>query len=348
MTKRKEIPTLEKEHQIIFPKCELLCKELLRQIDFIINTNKIILAFPIQFRAKRFESIKNKIESGRYSVKNSILELQDLAGLRIITLFKRDAKNIIALLEKEFNILINYNTEDKLDDSEFGYSSTHLVCELKNEWLSLPSFSELSKIKFEIQIRTISQHSWAEVSNKLQYKQDESVPKPLKRSISRISALLEIVDSEFENLLQIREKYITNINIETFKTENEKLNVDNLKEILDKKLPSNFKIKSDNFSELLDNLITLGYQNSNDLILLIDDQLQNAIKKNTEICNEFRRNYETVGSAKSDSYHIDNDNDEEINRVLSGTFFSQVGLIRKMLEIELGGNIYRIIAQKKN
>ena len=71
-------------------------------------------------------------------------------------------ENIIKILSNEFIILSNYNTQDKLDDGSFGYSSTHLVCTLKNEWLTLPSFSELNKIKFEIQIRTVSQHSWAD------------------------------------------------------------------------------------------------------------------------------------------------------------------------------------------
>lgn len=91
MNKNIDINTLEQEHQVLFPKYESLCMEVSRQLSHIMEKEKINLAVPIQYRAKSLYSITDKLKQGRFNIKKSITELQDLAGLRIITLFKRDA-----------------------------------------------------------------------------------------------------------------------------------------------------------------------------------------------------------------------------------------------------------------
>lgn len=59
----------------------------------------------------------------------------------------------------------------------------------------------MSGLKAEVQVRTVTQHVWAAASHVLQYKQEASVPLPVRRSIYRVSALLETVDLEFERVL---------------------------------------------------------------------------------------------------------------------------------------------------
>jgi ppGpp synthetase/RelA/SpoT-type nucleotidyltranferase len=64
------------------------------------------------------------------------------------------------------------------------------------------------RMVFELQLRTLAQHIWAVASHKLQYKREASVPVPIRRSINRVSALLEMVDLEFDRVLLEREQYV--------------------------------------------------------------------------------------------------------------------------------------------
>lgn len=122
MTRKNiEIQSLEREFTEINTTCDKYCIELTRQISHLITIDQISLAVPIQYRIKKWESIVDKINQGRYTIKDSIFELQDLIGLRIILLFKRDTEQISKLIKNNFKIIKEYNTEDRLGENQFGY-----------------------------------------------------------------------------------------------------------------------------------------------------------------------------------------------------------------------------------
>lgn len=351
MSKPIDVTALENEHQLIFKRAQSLCSEVSRQLQFIIEKQEIQLAVPIQSRAKDFSSILDKLKQGRFSIKKTILELQDLAGFRIITLFKRDAKQIVDLICNQFEVIVQYDTEERLQESEFGYSSIHLICKLKKSWLDIPSLADFKDFKFEIQVRTLSQHSWAEASNIFQYKKEDNVPKPLKRSISRISALLETVDLEFERLLTERVAYKDDIKVSGPENINidQALNVDLLEEILDKRLPHGNKDKDEDYSVLLDNLSTLGYGTTESLNKLIDAQLDLAIKQDARISKGFKNaQAEDPTTSSFERYYLTNKSKHRIHD--HGVYFTQTGLIRMMLDNELGEKwvtAYEKIKKKK-
>lgn len=49
-------------------------------------------------------------------------------------------------------------------------------------------------------LSTVLQHAWATISHKLDYKSEVDVPRELRRSLFRLSALLELADKEFVDL----------------------------------------------------------------------------------------------------------------------------------------------------
>ena len=63
-------------------------------------------------------------------------------------------------------------------------------------------------MKFEIQIRSILQHAWAEIEHDLGYKSEIEIPNIVKRKFSRLSGLLELVDDEFVSIKDIISEYI--------------------------------------------------------------------------------------------------------------------------------------------
>lgn len=339
MKKQTNIEALKEEHSILFPKCETLCQEIVHQLQRLLVDNNIKTAVPIQFRAKKWESIFEKLEQKRFNVKKSITELQDLSGVRLILLFNRDIEKAKRLIKENFDIIKEYSSEEKLKDDQFGYSSTHIIAKLKKEWLSIPTLSLFRGMQVEFQVRTLSQHSWAEASNILQYKNEDNVPKPLKRSISRISALLETVDLEYERLLQDREQYKIEINEQDFEEIDAPLNVDLLQQILVKHLPKENINDEDDYSALLSDLQIVQFDSTVKLVKLIKGRIDEVLKLDKKIAVEIKENYEKDGSLSTVEYTADS-----IDTINRGRFFSHTGLIRTMLIKESGKTYAELFA----
>ncbi|UQB69508.1 GTP pyrophosphokinase family protein [Epilithonimonas zeae] len=317
MSKKANIEDLEKEYKLLVPIYSDLCIELETELNEIIKSAKIEIAIPIHFRIKTFDSIYEKVSSGRFNIKKSVTELQDISGLRIVTLFKRDTDKIIELINKNYVVIKIYNTSEKLKEMEFGYSSTHIVCKLKDDYINLLHNNLLSK-NFEIQLRTLSQHNWAEASNFFQYKKENDIPKQLKRSINRISALLEIVDLEFERLLFDRELYI-----KSEIKDDENLNIDILGKILDEFFPNN-KYSRQDISSLLIELASYKIKSVNELRDLIDKHLTAIIKIDKLAVKGILKN-------KSDNVFY---NEEKKAMINLGYFYSQVALVRLIIGLD--------------
>ena len=95
------------------------------------------------------------------------------------------------------------HSADKLVDLEvdqFGYRSVHLVNAVP-EIIGGKSVSALLKgFHIEIQVRTMAQNLWADISHSLGYKSPFMVPNEIKRRLYRLAALTEIIDDNFLNV----------------------------------------------------------------------------------------------------------------------------------------------------
>jgi putative GTP pyrophosphokinase len=78
--------------------------------------------------------------------------------------------------------------------------SLHYIAQLNTARSALVEYRKFSGIKFEIQIRSILQHAWAEIEHDLGYKSEVAIPRDLKRRFSRLAGLLEIADDEFATI----------------------------------------------------------------------------------------------------------------------------------------------------
>lgn len=126
-------------------------------------------------------------------------DITDLVGIRVTTYFSDEVDQIAELIFNEFDI-DHENSIDKRKSQEpdrFGYMSLHLVASYSDDRTRLQEYSSFKGIKFEIQIRSILQHAWAEIEHDIGYKSTRQVPDQLKRRFSRLSGLLELADEEF-------------------------------------------------------------------------------------------------------------------------------------------------------
>ncbi|HBE6284613.1 TPA: hypothetical protein KMK41_003909 [Escherichia coli] len=315
---------LKEQHSIYGSVAELFRRVMVEQIDVILSENKLSLGVPIESRVKTLSSIINKDNRKPLKIE-SIVDLDDYVGIRLIMLFKRDVEKVISCLKEHFIILKQENKLDELDEDRFGYQSHHYVIQPPEEWLRVPSFSDFKNMKVEVQIRTLSQHIWAAASHKLQYKKEQSVPLPLRRAINRVSALLEVVDFEFERVLSEREGYVETSRLDR----GTMLDVELLKMIAASELPPNNKSDDENYDDLLSELIKNKIITVGECIDALKSGLPSAIDEDKAMVRRIISN--------EDDY----DDESELKRARLGVFFTHVGLIRTAIANSMGASYIR-------
>ena len=128
-----------------------------------------IMVFQLSHRLKTEQSLRGKLEK-KGDKYETALDLTDLLGIRVISYFADDVDRIAEKIEELF-IIDRENSVDKRRD--------------------------LGKIRFEIQIRSVLQHAWAEINHDIGYKSSAGVPRSITRGFSRLAGLLEIADEQF-------------------------------------------------------------------------------------------------------------------------------------------------------
>ncbi|GAB4201315.1 MAG: GTP pyrophosphokinase family protein [Sandaracinaceae bacterium] len=158
-------------------------------------------------RLKRDDSLRRKLARPDRTYR-ALWDVTDLVGVRVVTYFEDAIEDVARIIEERFAVDYRHST-DKLrfrDHGRFGYRSMHYVCAFP------PELGLDAEARFEIQIRTVLQHAWAEVEHDLGYKPtvdraDDVVPELIRRRFSRIASLLEIADEEFVSIRRDLRRY---------------------------------------------------------------------------------------------------------------------------------------------
>lgn len=322
--------TLKTDYDEVKPQADKFMTALCEQLENLLVTNGITLGVPLECRVKTLDSISEKIERSKLSLR-SVIGLEDLVGIRLILLFKRDLDKIHELMTDTFKVIRYEDTGSKLAETQFGYQSVHYVISLPNSWLKIPSLRDFGKFQAEVQVRTLAQHIWAAASHILQYKQESSVPPSVKRSIYRVSAVLETVDLEFERVLNERESYIAKVDTSR---EDIKLNVDLVERILDELLPAANKGPTESYGELIEDLLVFNIDTVGKLRQLIQSNLPKILKIDKSVVKS-RREAKTEESSEFLR-----------ERVKRGVFYTHVGLTRKAASTQFGDEWEKYISKR--
>lgn len=146
---------------------------------------------PVQFvtwRLKSSASLARKLARPEKTYRQ-LWDVTDLVGLRVATYFDDHVEQVARLIERSFRVDLAHSADLA---KPVGYRSLHYVC-------ALPSGPH-PDFRFELQLRTVLQHAWAEVEHDLGYKADDAVPEQIRRRFSRVASLLEIADQEFSSI----------------------------------------------------------------------------------------------------------------------------------------------------
>ena len=205
---------------------EKVCINAQKIIEKALRAKKINL-LQINFRVKSFESFYEKLSRKNYQ--DPFVNAEDLCGVRVVCFYIRELPIIDEIIKDNFLINDYIDKSEKQDVDRFGYRSNHHIVYLPNQ----EKFSKLKHFKIEFQSRTLLMHAWAHLQGNLEYKRPEHTPKAFKRKLNRLSAVLEMVDEQFQSLKieknDLRELLLTDYN---FSNQTE-LNIDTFISYLD-------------------------------------------------------------------------------------------------------------------
>ena len=168
-------------------------------LGMLISTNGLKIS-TMSLRIKTESALRDKIISkNKYQ---HLDDITDILGCRILTLFESDVDRILELIEHTFEVIeiVDKRKKNRRGQIEFGYNSVHMVVKFTDARCQLVEYSKYQDIRFEIQLRTVLQHAWAEVEHGLGYKSFYEPPMDIKRRLNRLSGTLELLDEEFESI----------------------------------------------------------------------------------------------------------------------------------------------------
>ena len=149
-----------------------------------------LIIVALECRVKTEHSLAGKLElkGSKYA---SLGDITDIIGLRIITFYIDDVDKVASAVERLFTVDWE-NSVDKRkihDIDSFGYLSLHYICKTTG-----------CPYRFEIQMRTVLQHAWANMNHDTGYKSGVEIPTRYRRDMSRIAGMLELIDDEFSRI----------------------------------------------------------------------------------------------------------------------------------------------------
>jgi len=162
-------------------------------------------------RTKTFEGIIEKIKRKGYE--NPEIQMTDISGIRVIVYFESDIQKVSELIKKAFEVDYenSFDQVKQLSVNQIGYRSTHYVGSLGDNRCKLPEFQGFTGLKFEIQVRTVLQHAWAEIAHDRQYKFSTKLPPDIERELYLYAGLLEIADKGFDSLTHKIAEYTSKV-----------------------------------------------------------------------------------------------------------------------------------------
>ena len=256
-------------------KYKQLCKEVAYILETCLKREKIEFS-SISYRAKTLDSFVEKYIRKHH--KDSLTEMTDLSGVRIVYLFPRDIKHIEKIIKREFMVIEKEDKSEYLGEDRFGYSGLHFLIKLGHSF-SGTRYDDLRNLICEIQVRTILQDAWAIVNHRLVYKRESDIPSKLKRELNSLAGLFEAADGLFQKVHDERDNYLESIKSTKKNLLEQELNYDSLMTYVSEYFPK-LLVTPSHISEIVSNLLLLGYYNVEDV--------HNAIKGTKEIAKRVK------------------------------------------------------------
>lgn len=213
MNEKEFIEKYRSEKEMFYAWGKFIKATIEEKIDNIIQ----ILKIGAEPRIKDEDSI---IAKAFYRGKNYLdpyNDITDKVGIRFVVLTETQIKIIKDIIEntEEWSYSEDVDYEKSIEEKPelFTYKSVHYIVRNKKE-ISYNDILIKRDTPCEIQIRTLLQHAYAELSHDTVYKKEREIDPVVKRRMARSMALIETTDQlfvEVQELLNQEEKLYNQI-----------------------------------------------------------------------------------------------------------------------------------------
>jgi ppGpp synthetase/RelA/SpoT-type nucleotidyltranferase len=156
------------------------------------------LWYEVSAREKSIDSLVKKLIK---KPSHSYETLPDKAGVRVVTRYRSDLAKVVEAIQGA----LHCGPADWKDQApnEVGYASVHIDLARLPESHPSQKFFPVNHFWVELQVRTLAQHLWAELSHDSIYKNDETIQvlsTDVKRRVNLMAGQIEVADREFDRL----------------------------------------------------------------------------------------------------------------------------------------------------
>jgi len=156
------------------------------------------------FRLKEEKSYLSKALWRNKTYTNPLNEIEDKIGTRVVFLFSIDviiASDLVLNSNLwEAKITKQYDEISEKDPEKFGYQSIHIVVHPRQQ---IGYTNDVKDLTCEIQLRTLLQHAYSEISHDSTYKGPFRKDKDIVRKLSKSMALMEATDDYFCSIFEM-------------------------------------------------------------------------------------------------------------------------------------------------
>lgn len=198
----------ERQHQIekaythLFPALKEARKQLssfIANIAAQIEDRSLVRVRIQKPRIKTLDSVQRKAGKKGFNEEEPLRSIRDLVGIRVVCNNLGDVSRFCQLLEEKLNDEQIINKDDFIRNPQpSGYRAVHF-----NVYINVSSSFPPNRIPCEIQIRTLLQDAWAELTHDDIYKIDDSLPEDLKSRMGDLAIHLAAAD---ENAQKVRQR----------------------------------------------------------------------------------------------------------------------------------------------
>lgn len=183
---------------------DLVVSELCQQLTVIGRNLDVHLKQPAKARVKSDDSLIDKAFYRPHKhYKNPYEDIEDKVGCRFVVLLVEHIDELSEIIKQndrwEFKECRHFNEERKKDPLLFTYQSVHYVVRARvDEQVG----GEVVKAgtPCEIQVRTLLQHAYAELTHDAVYKAKKVVEPEVHRTVAKSMALIETTDDFFSDV----------------------------------------------------------------------------------------------------------------------------------------------------
>lgn len=174
---------------------------------------------PIEFITGRVKEISSMLEkANKFEIPHDRLamELEDIAGIRIMCQFVDDIETVVNLLRSRQDMQILYEKDYITNVKPSGYRSYHMIIQYP-----VNMASGVVNIIAEVQIRTLAMNFWAVTEHSLNYKYKQSIPENIKSKLKEAAesayqldqTMLDIKDEikDAQKLFEVKSALVSSI-----------------------------------------------------------------------------------------------------------------------------------------